>query len=229
MALQLTNISASNPQQSAVPAAQKNLGSKDVFLKLLVAQMKNQNPSKPQDSSKMASQLAQFNMVEQQISTNKYLKTLAANGGMGAGSSGLAGLAGASSSYLGHSVTVNQSTVDFTGSPIKFSTHLSLGAASTQVLVRDSTGQVVRTMDAGALTQGKQSFSWNGLSDSGATMAAGTYSFEIKALDYQGQTIQANVQRSGLVDAVRKSQAGGVQLVVGGVAVNTSQVSEIRL
>jgi len=229
MALQLTNISASNPKQSAVPVAQKNLGSKDVFLKLLVAQMKNQNPSKPQDSSKMASQLAQFNMVEQQISTNKYLKTLAANGGMGSGSSGPTGLAGASSSYLGHSVTVNQSTMAFNGTPMNFSTNLGIGSSSTQILVRDSTGQVVRTMDVGALSQGQQKFSWNGLSDSGATMASGTYSFEIKALDYQGQTIQANVQRSGLVDAVRKAQGGGVQLVVGGVAVNTSQVSEIRL
>ncbi|MDQ6973656.1 MAG: flagellar hook capping FlgD N-terminal domain-containing protein, partial [Mariprofundaceae bacterium] len=203
MPLPLTNISAANPQQSAVPAPQKDLGNKNMFLKLLVAQMKNQNPEKPQDATKMSSQLAQFNMVEQQISTNKYLQTIADNkGGVGGISAGVGGLASASSSYLGHSVTVNQSTVDFTGAPINFSTNLALGSASTQVLVRDSTGQVIRTMDVGPLTQGKQSFSWNGLSDSGATMAAGTYSFEINALDYQGQSIQANVQRSGLVDAV---------------------------
>jgi len=227
MPLQLTNVSKTNPLQSTTPAAQKNLGSKSVFLKLLVAQMKNQNPNKPQDPTQMASQLAQFNMVEQQMSTNKYLASMAAAGGASS-SAGAGGLGGASSSYLGHSVTVNQSTIPFNGSPINFSTNLALGAASTQILVKDSTGQVVRTMNSGALAQGNQNFTWNGLSDSGSNMAAGKYSFEIQAVDYQGANIQAKVQRSGLVDAVRMGQ-NGVQLMVAGSAVNTADVTEVRL
>jgi len=137
-------------------------------------------------------------------------------------------LGAASSSYLGHSVTVNQSTVSFQGSPVNFSTNLALDAASSQILVRDSTGQVVRTMNAGALAQGNQNFTWNGMSDSGASMAAGDYSFEIKALDYQGQSIQANVQRSGMVDAVRMGQ-NGAELMVAGSAVSAANVSEVRL
>jgi len=226
MPLQLTNVSSANPLQSTTPAAQKNIGSKDVFLKLLVAQMKNQNPEKPQDATKMSSQLAQFNMVEQQMSTNKYLASMAAAGA--SSSAGTGGLGGASSSYLGHSVTVNQSTIPFNGSPINFSTNLALGAASAQILVRDSTGQIVRTMNSGALAQGNQNFTWNGLSDSGSNMAAGKYSFEIQAVDYQGSNIQAKVQRSGLVDAVRMGQ-NGVQLMVAGSAVNTANVTEVRL
>ncbi|MDQ6994356.1 MAG: flagellar hook capping FlgD N-terminal domain-containing protein [Mariprofundaceae bacterium] len=225
MPLQLSNVSTTNPQQSALPAAQKNLGGKDVFLKLLVAQMKNQNPEKPQDATQMSSQLAQFNMVEQQISTNKYLSSMASKAG---GANGASGLESASSSYLGHNVTVNQNTMNFTGTPLNFSTNLNTDAASSQILVRDSVGQLVRTINGGGLTQGNQKFSWNGLDDNGATVPSGTYSFEIKALDYQGQTIQANVQRSGLVDAVRMTQ-NGVQLAVAGVGVDASKVSEVRL
>jgi len=226
MALQLTDVSATNPLKPAVPAAQKDLGNKDMFLKLLVAQMKNQNPNKPQDPTQMSSQLAQFNMVEQQINTNKYLQTLAAaNGNMAQGASGLQG---ASASYLGHSVTVNQSTVGFSGSPIQFSTDLGVDAASTKVLVRDSTGNVIRTMDVGAMAQGTQSFTWDGLSDTGATMANGDYSFEIQAVDYQGGNIQANVQRSGLVNAVRMG-GNGVELMVAGSPVAAAQVSEVRI
>jgi len=226
MPLQLTNVSKANPLQSTTSTAQKSIGSKDVFLKLLVAQMKNQNPEKPQDATKMSSQLAQFNMVEQQMSTNKYLASMAASGA--SSSAGAGGLGGASSSYLGHSVTVNQSTVPFNGSPINFSTNLALGAASARIIVKDSTGQVVRTMNSGALAQGNQNFTWDGLSDSGSNLAAGKYSFEIQAVDYQGSNIQANVQRSGLVDAVRMGK-NGVELMVAGSAVNTANVTEVRL
>jgi len=227
MPLQLTNVSNTNPLKPAVAAPQKNIGSKDVFLKLLVAQMKNQNPEKPQDPTKMSSQLAQFNMVEQQMSTNKLLKDMAALQGSNQ-SSGATGLTAASGSYLGHNVTVNQSTIPFNGIPISFSTNLAMDAASTQVLVRDASGQVVRTINAGAMAKGIQNFSWDGLNDSGTKMAAGNYSFEISALDYQGQNIQANVQRSGLVDAVRMAQSG-VQLMVGGSAVDVASVTEVRL
>jgi flagellar basal-body rod modification protein FlgD len=46
---------------------------KDEFLKLLVAQMKNQDPLNPMDGQQMAAQLAQFSSVEQLISANDTL------------------------------------------------------------------------------------------------------------------------------------------------------------
>jgi flagellar basal-body rod modification protein FlgD len=43
----------------------------DMFLQLLVAQMKNQDPSQPMDNSTFVTQLAQFNTVEQMITLNQ--------------------------------------------------------------------------------------------------------------------------------------------------------------
>jgi flagellar basal-body rod modification protein FlgD len=48
----------------------------DSFLKLLVAQMKNQDPTDPMDASEQMSQLASFSTVEQAIKTNKHLESL---------------------------------------------------------------------------------------------------------------------------------------------------------
>jgi flagellar basal-body rod modification protein FlgD len=48
----------------------------DSFLKLLIAQMKNQDPTDPVDSSEQMSQLASFSQVEQTIKTNKHLESL---------------------------------------------------------------------------------------------------------------------------------------------------------
>jgi flagellar basal-body rod modification protein FlgD len=48
----------------------------DAFLQLLIAQMKNQDPTKPADPSQFISQLASFSGVEQAIKTNNKLDTL---------------------------------------------------------------------------------------------------------------------------------------------------------
>jgi flagellar basal-body rod modification protein FlgD len=48
----------------------------DSFLKLLVAQMKNQDPTDPVDATEQMSQLASFSNVEQAIKTNSHLESL---------------------------------------------------------------------------------------------------------------------------------------------------------
>ena len=49
----------------------------NTFIKLLIAQMKNQDPTKPMDSTEFVSQLASFSAVEQQTQTNTKLDTMA--------------------------------------------------------------------------------------------------------------------------------------------------------
>ena len=49
---------------------------KDSFLKLLVAQMTHQDPTNPMPDTEFVAQLATFNALEQQITTNKNLETL---------------------------------------------------------------------------------------------------------------------------------------------------------
>ncbi|MDX8398005.1 MAG: flagellar hook capping FlgD N-terminal domain-containing protein [Mariprofundaceae bacterium] len=228
MPLQVSNT---NYGTGNAPSTTTNndLGRKDIFLKLLVAQMKNQDPQKPQDATQMSSQLAQFNMVEQQTSTNQLLEKLVANGGAGGSSAyGAGGLNAASASFLGRTVTVNQSSVSYTGSAPSFSTDLAIDAADAQVVIRDASGQTVRTMNMGAMAAGKQVMSWDGMKDNGTAAALGTYSLEIKAIDFQGQNIIANVQRSGVVDAVRLA-SGDVQLMVAGTPASLADITEVRL
>jgi flagellar basal-body rod modification protein FlgD len=49
------------------------------FLQLLIAQMKNQDPTDPMDASQQISQLASFSQVEQQVQTNSHLETMMQN------------------------------------------------------------------------------------------------------------------------------------------------------
>lgn len=57
-------------------AAKKTGLDYDTFLKLLIAQMRNQDPTDPMDSTEQIAQLATFSQVEQTIQTNKNLETL---------------------------------------------------------------------------------------------------------------------------------------------------------
>jgi len=224
MALQ---IGATTGDTATTRTTNKDLGKKDIFLKLLVAQMKNQDPLKPQDATKMSSQLAQFNMVEQQTNTNKWLEKMAGNGG-GLGGVGSGSLDTASAGYLGRTVTVNQNTVQYNGSSPSFSTDLPVDAASVQITVRDSAGKIVRTMDMGLMRQGLHTMNWDGLNNLGAASPLGSYTIDMKAVDMKGADISASIQRSGLVDAVRLA-SGKVQLMVGGIPASLSDVTAVRL
>ncbi len=201
----------------------KDLGQKDIFLKLLVAQMQNQDPLKPQDATQMSSQLAQFNMVEQQTTSNKLLEQLVAAGG---GSSNVQ--PGNAASYLGRSVTVNQDQVNFDGSTQNFTAVLDEPATEALVFIFDASGNPVRSMALSNLSAGKNALAWDGLTDSGATAPQGKYTIQISATNVSGAEVTYKIQRSGVVDAVRFN-ASGTELMVGGIPATIADVKEIRL
>lgn len=70
--------SVSSTAQTSEAAAKSSVGSMDynAFLKLLIAQLKNQDPTKPMDSTEFVAQLATFSQVEQSINANSKLDSL---------------------------------------------------------------------------------------------------------------------------------------------------------
>jgi len=76
----MTNMPSitSNTGRTATVSAAASAPSVDygAFLELLVAQLKNQDPSKPMDSTQYMAQLASFSQVEQSMMTNSKLDAL---------------------------------------------------------------------------------------------------------------------------------------------------------
>jgi len=222
MPLEVTAPTFGAPNANDPVGTRQDLGQKDIFLKLLVAQMQHQDPLDPTDSSQMSAQLAQFNMVEQQTESNKLLEQLVASQSTGGRSSD------SSASYLGKTVTVNQGVVDFNGTTQNFSIDLAGNTNQNYVVIADASGVPVRTLALGSLPAGKHQLNWDGMTDTGTLATYGSYSIDVVSSDSQGLTVSATVQRSGIVDAVRIT-AAGVQLMVGGTPANISDVTEIRL
>ena len=82
----MTVSSIPTTSSSAPPpaAAKSSVGDLDynAFLKLLIAQLKNQDPSQPMDSTAFVAQLATFSQVEQSVSSNSKLDSLLSASGI---------------------------------------------------------------------------------------------------------------------------------------------------
>ena len=76
MAVDATSSVSKSTSTSTSSSSQKATLNYDNFLQLLIAQMKNQDPTDPVDASQQMAQLASFSQVEQTIQTNTKLDTL---------------------------------------------------------------------------------------------------------------------------------------------------------
>ena len=200
-----------------------DLGKKDIFLKLLVAQMRYQNPEKPQDPTQMSAQLAQFNMVEQQTKTNKTLERLLA-----AQSNAGKSLAASPASLLGKNASFNIDKITHTGGSHSLSVDLPADAQTLNVVITDGKGNPVRNLSLGASSAGPVPFTWDGLDDLGRPLPSGEYHAAVSAFDASGKQIAAKLQRSGVISSVRLT-GSGVEVMIGGRPVKVSDITQLSL
>src|SRR5689334_8622885 len=192
----VSSTSAAQDQQALAQLGNNQGLDKNAFLKLLVAQMKNQDPLKPMDNTDFVAQLAQFSNLEQVMGINSRLDTLTAQG-QGLQNTEIASL-------VGKSVTVNGSTVSLDGSGGASSFGFTLGAASDQTTITftDSSGKVVRTMDGGSRPAGLSKLSWDGKSDAGVAQPAGSYTVTVTAKSASGAPIPVTQNGTGRVQSI---------------------------
>lgn len=180
----------------------------DRFLKLLVAQMNNQDPLNPLDNAQVTSQMAQINTV---TGINNLSETVAQ---MVAQFAQLQSLQAAQ--LTGRSVLVDGGgmTLGAEGD-VQAGFELQVPADSVKVEVRDANGLLVREIALGAAKEGIQRFAWDGTTNSGARAAAGQYTFSIKATA-SGKEIDATALTVRQVEGVLQN-AGTVSLILSGL------------
>jgi flagellar basal-body rod modification protein FlgD len=178
---------------------------KDDFLKLLVTQLRNQDPMAPEDPKDFVAQLAQFSSLEQQINSNTNLENLSkAIQGLQQSQSMAQGV-----SLLGKKVQGSANQVMVTGGEaFDASYQLSQQAKQVVVAIYDSKNNQVRTLDLGSQASGSQTFSWDGKDSEGNKVADGTYTYQVAAQDKNGNAIQVNNYFTGTVDQVYQNSQG---------------------
>ncbi len=180
----------------------------DRFLKLLVAQMKNQDPLNPLDNAQVTSQMAQINTVTGINNLNATVGKLLEQ------FTGLQTLQAAQ--LAGRDVLVAGNRLQLAAEGVATgAVELSTEAAAVKVDIRDANGLLVRTIDLGARSAGATRFDWDGRTDAGAAAAPGNYTFTATASVGGSQSAAATLM-AARVEGVR-NENGAVQLMLAGI------------
>ena len=218
----ITNVTSSTTaDNSAAQAAMKKATgfNENDFLQLFVAQLQNQDPLNPQDSSQFVTQLAQMSQVEQAYNTNTNLQSLLTQGNNA--------MALSSVSMIGKQVEATGSQVNLqSGSPATINYNLSSAANQVTVTIKDATGATVKTITAGSSPAGEGTVSWDGTNSAGAQLPSGAYSFSVAAKDSSGNPVSSNGLVKGTVTGVDMSGATP-SLTVGGLSVSLGNVTSV--
>ena len=178
----------------------KGLG-KDAFLKLMVAQLRNQDPLNPAKGADFIAQTAQFSSLEQLQNINKSIEALAASSAASSGSSSIDAVL--ASSYIGKVVAANGTIFEQTGAgsaTLRYS--LPSNAASAQLQIQDLQGNPVRTIPLGGQAAGSYQIAFDGLGDDGRPIPGGRYLYKVAATDQTGGGVDGVSTTSGQVAGV---------------------------
>lgn len=212
----LTDPAAATAGASASDSA--SIG--DRFLKLLVTQLKNQDPLNPMDNAQLTSQLAQISTVTGISKLNDTMSALSAS----LGSNQYVQAAG----LVGHTVLTSGNKLQLASGNGAGGIKLASAADHVVVTISDVSGRAVRQIDMGAQSAGTQAFAWDGHTDAGAVAADGQYTFTVQATQ-GGTAVTADALMSGHVDGVVLASNGTTQLQLGTLGrVDMSQIVEIN-
>ncbi|MDD5028827.1 MAG: flagellar hook capping FlgD N-terminal domain-containing protein [Rhodoferax sp.] len=164
----------------------------DRFLKLLVAQLNNQDPMNPMDNAQMTSQMAQINTVTGIQQVNDTLKSMSEQ------FTAMQVLQG--SSMVGRSVLMQGNTLTIQDGSAAGAVDLAARAESVKVEVLSPGGQVLDSFDLGALDAGQHSFT----RDASAYTYSGNPSFKITAT-LGGKAIDNTALMLGTVQSIGSS------------------------
>lgn len=183
-----------NPSAGLYDPSSTDLG-KDDFLTLLLTQLQNQDPLNPTDSTEYTAQLAQFSSLEQLTNINQNLEYLQLF---------QASINNAQAvSFIGKEILALGDGVPVTdGAAADCHFELAADASGAVVNIYDSAGNFVKAIEEGAMNAGRQSVVWDGTDQHGNLVADGNYTFEVMAVDANGQDVQAITYTAGLVDGV---------------------------
>lgn len=198
-------------QASSAPAAAKPAtltADFNMFVKLMIAQVQNQDPLSPMDTAQYTQQLATYSQVEQAMAANQKLGNML---------DALAGSTLTDSARLIGTQVATKGPETTVANGIATWTLASAPPAGSRWEVLDAAGH---TAASGDLPQGATSFAWQ------APAAMEGRAVNLRLLDQNGNALATGIASSGVVTAVTRS-GNDVMLDVGGRSVALSDVSRV--
>ncbi len=211
-------VTATSPLPTSAVAPRAEALGKEDFLKLLVTQLRNQDPLSPLDGAEFSAQLAQFSSVEQLISISEKLDSQAASAAEGTLSTQT--MLGAT--MIGRDVTIRGSEVTADGSePPRLALELGSSARDVTIEVFDKQGNRLGSQSFQNLAAGRATLSLTDID-----LAPGTYRYAVTAANPDTGPVEVATFTIGRVTGM--SFAGGeISLRIDGRLVPMLDVVEV--
>jgi flagellar basal-body rod modification protein FlgD len=211
--------------QQAAASSNQNIVDKDGFLKLLIAQMQNQDPFEPMENAEMMSQMAEFSTLEQLQNINGNLTS------------------GLQWDLLFNQTINNTMATSLIGREIEatgdvlilgesgdatFRYELPEFAKDVTIQVLDISGNIVYTEHRSGVDAGTREWRWDGRDDSGSRLPPGSYSVQLDARNTGDQNIVTPTYRVGIVAGI-EYENGAAYLIVDGQRISLGEVQRISM
>ncbi|MCX7984338.1 MAG: flagellar hook assembly protein FlgD [Bacteroidetes bacterium] len=220
--IQSSTTTGTTNHNSVVGNSSAILG-KDDFLKMLIMQLKYQDPLNPLNGTEFAAQLAQFSSVEQLTNIKTNLSQFM-NTNVALASSINNALA---PTFIGKTVRASTNAFTYTGTgSVELGYTISAPVEQVLIKVYDSNGTIVKVLK-GSTKNGENTIEWNGKTDSGEQAPSGRYTVTIEAIGSDGQRIDVPAFIYGKITGVRFKSDGTV-FVLNGVEVLLGDIVEIK-
>jgi flagellar basal-body rod modification protein FlgD len=208
----ITPINSAATASPSTGTASSVKATKDDFLKLLVTQMRYQDPMNPMDNAQMTSQIAQLNTVEGINQLNATVTSLQA--------SLMATQSMQATSLIGKTILADSNSISLLNGSANLSMKLEGAAESVVVDVINASGRIVKSTDLGANAAGIKSFTWDGSTNEGGIAPNGQYTFQVSA---------KKLNQAVAVTPLTQATVGGVELTSTGPQLSLNNGTNIAM
>ena len=189
------------------------------FLTLLTAQLRNQDPLSPLDSTEFIAQLASFSSVEQQIGTNSRLDQIvdqAVNGDIAS-----------FANWIGKNVSTIDGAFRATGNEVSFKIPDVPAAETASAVVKLADGREVRRIPLAA--DASATFTWDGQTADGSVLTGRDMKIEIEYFSGGALTETRPAIVGTLVNGIRGTESGIALDLADGRRVDVTSVATVEL
>lgn len=218
----VNGVSASTGNEPVYSTENSTLD-KDAFMKLMIEQLKYQDPLNPMDNTEFSAQLAQFSSLEQLSNLNESVKeSIDANYYLTQSINNTL-----TATLIGKDVKVESNGFYNDGNnSVEFGYNLPENAKSVTINIYDAAGNLVKEIKNADSDMGDHKLSWDFSDNNGEKLPEGIYGFEIVAKDMEGEDMDAGQFLYGSISGVKFTDEG-TQIMIDDVAYQLADILEI--
>ena len=212
---------ATEPRTENVSSLSKLSGDYDSFLQLLTAQVSNQDPLEPMDSSTFVTQLAQLSQVEQSVKVNTNLETISAQIASATTMSDI--------QLIDREVTITGDRFRSSEGENRLGYTLAEEAAAVAAAIKTEDGTLVRILPALPTEPGRRhDIDWDGLDDQGRPVADQMLTVDIQATDADEAPVSFTGYVPARVDSVILNEETPILVLDNGETVASERILQVN-